>query len=119
MKNNSPLPSQATPLVSKVGITIMVEVSTLPDGDVATNEGMLVTSVSFVPRPVLVLLFIQLKVVPGFEELKFIAPELSPLHRFKLLIEVISGTGLTQTVSPEEITPLHDAPESLINNCGV
>jgi|OM-RGC.v1.028697882 hypothetical protein len=116
MKNNSPLPSQATPLVSRVGITMTVDVSTLPDGVVATNEAMLVTRVSLVPRPVFVLLFVQLKVVPGLEELKFIAPELSPLHRFKLLIEEMSGTGLTQTVSPEEITPLHDAPESLINN---
>ena len=118
MKNNSPLPSQATPFVSKVGITITVEVSTVPDGVVATNEGMLVTRVSLELRPVFVLLFVQLKVVPGFDELKFIAPELSPLHKFKLFIEEIFGTGLTHTVSPEETMPLQEAPESLMNNCG-
>ena len=118
MKNNSPPPSQVTPFVSRVGMTIIVEVSTVPDGVVAKNVGMLVTKVSLAPSPVFVLLFVQLKVVPTFEEVKFMAPELSPLHRFKLPIEEISGTGLTQTVSPDEITPLHEAPESLINNCG-
>ena len=54
----------------------------------------------------------------GFDELKFITPELSPLHKFKLFIEEIFGTGLTHTVSPEETMPLQEAPESLMNNCG-
>jgi hypothetical protein len=93
-------------LLFVVGVTVIVAVIGPGPGLVPMNEGIL--PVPLAPRPIDVLLFVQLNIVPGTVPLNMIGTDGAPLHT------VWSGTGFTVGVGFTVMVNVVDAPVQVI-----
>jgi hypothetical protein len=90
-----------------VGVTVIVAVTGAVPVLVAVNAAIL--PVPLAARPMLVLLFVQLNVVPATAPVKVMAVVVAPLHNVWLATAFTVGVGLTVIVNvigvPVQVTP--------------
>jgi hypothetical protein len=101
-------PVQVTPLLVYVRVTVIVATTATKPEFVAVNDG--ISPVPLAPKPILVLLFVQLYTVPATAPLKFTAVVGDPLHTVWLLTAFTVGDGFTVMVKvigvPVQVTPV-------------
>lgn len=102
------VPVQVVPPLVKVGVTVMVAVTAALVLLVARNGAIL--PVPLAPRPIVVLLFVQLYTVPATLPVKLTAAVLLLLHTTWLATALTVGVGLTVIVKvtgvPVQVLPL-------------
>ena len=100
-------PVQVTPPFVNVGVTVIVATCGVVPGFVAVKLAML--PVPLAARPMLVLLFVQLNVVPATAPAKVIAVVVAPLQSVWFATAFTVGVGLTVIVNvigvPVQVTP--------------
>ena len=106
MVNVLGVPAQVEPL-TKTGVTVMVAVIAALVLFVPMKEGML--PVPLAPRPIAVLLFVQLNTVPGTVVVKFTAPVGEPLQTVWFATAFTVGVGFTVMVNVIGV-PVHVVP---------
>ena len=101
------VPGQTPPVVDNTGVTVMVATCVVGLVFCVTNAAIL--PVPLAARPILGLLFVQLKEVPGKEPVKVTAAVNSPLHVVWLPTGLTVGSGFTVMVKirgmPGQLTP--------------
>ena len=101
------VPAHGTPPVLLLGVTVIVATAGAVTALRAVKLGML--PVPLAARPILVLLFVQLKVVPATAPVKFTEAVGAPLHTAWLATAVTVGIGFTVIVNtmagPWQVTP--------------
>ena len=101
------VPLQVIPALVNVGVIVMVAVTGVLPALMAVNEGMVL--VPLAPRPMLVLLFVQLYTVPATGPVMVIAAVAAPAHTVWFAIVFTAGVGLTVMVKligvPVQVVP--------------
>lgn len=90
-------PVQVIPPLVNVGVTVMVAVTGVLPALKAMNDGIVL--VPDAPRPMLVLLLVQLYTVPATGPARVIAVVVLPLHTVWLATVFTAGVGLTVMVN--------------------
>ena len=108
MVNVTGVPKQLVPPVTNTGVTVTVATCVVAPELSVTKEAIF--PLPLPSKPMLVLLLVQLKAVPGSEPVNVMAAVASPLHRVWLGTALIVGTGFTVIVKflgvPGQLTPL-------------
>ena len=89
-------PEQLKPALVKVGVTVIVATTGEVVGLMAVNDGMF--PMPLAPRPIVVLLFVQVKIVLAIVPAKVTAAVFEPLHTVRFAGCVTCGVGLTVIV---------------------
>ena len=97
------LPVQLIPPLVNVGVTVIVAVTGLIVGLTVTNDGML--PIPLAPRPIVVLLFVQVYTVPATAPLIVTAAVEAPAHKVWFAIAFTDGVGFTVIVKLTAVPP--------------
>jgi hypothetical protein len=101
------------------GVTVIVPVIGVDPGLVAVNAGTF--PLPLAPSPMAVLLFVHINVVPGVEDVKFVAGTVAPIHTTILAGTITFGAGLTVMVYVDEVPvqPLIEGVTVMVAMMGV